>query len=143
MKRLAIFAIAALFSVAAVAQTYPVTTPVYVPNAIGAATTFTAPGVYSFTVAGVNSASVQIAGTCTSLSAALQASDDGSNWTTIGLYPVGPGSASASYVAAVTAPGLWKANIAAYNTVRVNVSALTASCTIRMTGAPGGFSTAF
>lgn len=142
MKRFAtiLIALAGLFIGQAFAQTYPVTTPVYVPNAVGAASTLSAPGTYAFTVSGVNTASVQIAGTCTSLAAALQASDDGTNWTTLGLYPVAPGVATA--VSAVTAAGLYKANVASYNQVRLNVPALTAACTIRMTGSPYGFTNA-
>lgn len=122
------------------AQTYPITTPTYIPNAVLPTQTVSAPATIPFLVNGVGTVSLRVSGTCTSLAATFQASNDGgTNYTAINLYPIATGTSAPTAVASISAAGFWKANTAGYNLVRLNISALSATCTVTMIGAPGGF----
>jgi hypothetical protein len=139
LKSLAIFALAAL-AFGANAQTYAYTNPTYIPNAVDPTVTLTAPGTDPFVINGIGTLTVRVSGTCTSLAGTLQASNDnGTNFTAINLYPIATGTSAPTAVASISAPGFWKANVSGFNLVRVNVTALTATCTISMVGSPHGF----
>lgn len=112
------------------AQTYPVTTPTYTPSAILAPATFTTTGDYVFNVAGVSSVTLRVSGTCTSLVAAPQGSNDATNYSTLPAAPVGGGAS----VTSITGTGFWRLNTAGMNRVRLHITTLAASCTVAMTG---------
>lgn len=132
--------IAVMASGPSVAQTYPTSSPVYVPNAVLAANSLAAPGTFSvFVVNGVQTLSVRVTGTCTSLAATLQASNDGTNFTNINLYPVATGASAPTAVASISAVGFWKSNVAGFTSVKLVASALAATCTVSMVGSPGSF----
>ena len=127
---------AVLFSLAVLCQlsfadaVYPYTTPTYLPNAQAGAATYSAPADYLMTLNGISTVALRVTGTCTSLAASLQASNDGTNWT--GINAASVGSASNSY--AITAPGFWRADVGGASAVRLHITALTASCTVALTG---------
>lgn len=135
------FAIALLASSFAIADaTYPYTNPTYIPNAVSPAISYAAPADYYFTPNGIGTVSLRVTGTCTSLAAVLQASNDsGTNWTAINLYPIATGTTAPVAVASISAVGFWKANSLGYNKLRLHITALTATCTIAMSGTPGSF----
>ena len=120
------------------AQTYPYTNPTYTPNAYGGTQTLSAPGSYMMSLNGIGTVSVRVSGTCTSLAATLQATNDGTNYTNINLYPIATGTTAPVPVASASAPGFWKANTVGYSGVKFNITALTASCSVTMVGTPGG-----
>lgn len=131
---IALVALASIMAVPAFGDaTYPVTKPTYIPTAISSAATYSAPAVYSFTANGLSTVSLRVTGTCTSLAGTLQGSNDGSNWTAINLYPVGGGA----NISAISSTGFWRANASGFSKMRVNITALTASCTVAMAGTPG------
>lgn len=121
------------------AQTYPYQNPTYIPAATLSPTILSAPGAVVYTALGIGTVSVRVSGTCTSLAATLQASNDGTNYTAINLYPVATGTTAPVAVASISAAGFWKANTSGFTTVKVNVTALTAACTVAMSGSPHGF----
>lgn len=109
---------------------YPFTNPTYIPTALVAPATYTAPANYVFTTNGIATASLRITGTCTSLAGTLQGTNDSTNWTPLNIHSVGGGSSATSFSAA----GFWRANVTGFSKVRVNITALTASCTVAMAG---------
>lgn len=137
-QRVLIAAVMALCAVAG-AQTYPYTNPVFTPNAVGPTSTYAAPAQYAFTTIGVGTVSVRVSGTCTSLAAVMQGSNDGTTFTNINLYPIATGTSAPVAVASISAAGFWKANAAGYANVRLNITALTATCNVTMVGSPHGF----
>lgn len=141
LSKLAMFCIAALSAVAlsASAQSYPYQNPTYIPGATLAPVTISAPGSVLFSSNGLATLTVRVSGTCTALAATLQASNDGTNYTPINLYPVATGTSAPTAVATVGAAGFWKANVAGYTSVKLVASALTATCTVAMSGMQGDF----
>lgn len=135
---LAILATSLLAAPVAFAQTYPYSTPSYIPNAYAGTQTLSAPGDVGMTLNGIGTVSVRVSGTCTSLAAVMQATNDGTNYTTINLYPIATGTTAPVAVASASAPGFWKANTVGYSAVRLHITALTASCSVTMVGTPGG-----
>lgn len=121
------------------AQAVPYQNPTYLPNAVLAPVTLSAPGAVNFTNSGGGVMSLRISGTCTSLAATVQGSNDGTNYTVINIYPVASYGASATPASAVAATGFWKSNITGFTNVKVNVTALTASCTFALVGSPLDF----
>lgn len=119
--------------------TYPWTNPSYVPTAVSPPATYTAPAMYNYTIAGIDTLTIRVSGTCTSLAATLQATNDGTNYTAINLYPIATGTTAPTAVASISAVGFWKANTSGYTKVRLNISALTATCTVAMAGDASGF----
>ncbi len=113
---------------------YPYTTPVYIPTAQAGALTYTAPADYTFSLNGVSAVSLRITGTCTSLAASLQGSNDGTNFTPINISSIGAARSSAYTIGA---PGFWRADTSGFTTARVHITALTASCTVSMAGTQG------
>jgi hypothetical protein len=128
---------AASFAPTASAQVYPYTNPSYIPNAIAASATLSAPGTYVFTNSGNGTVAVEIRGTCTGLAATVQGTVDGTTWTAVNIFPVTTGTITAT--SAVSAAGVWRTNAAGFRQMRVNVTVLSASCTFTMIGAPVGF----
>ena len=112
----------------AVAQTYPWNNPTYTPVAIGPSTTYTAPAIYSFNAVGASVVAFQISGTCTSLAATAQVSNNNSTWVTVNVWPVTTGTITAA--ASISAAGIYRINTTAVEYARLNISALTASCSV-------------
>lgn len=136
-----ITSLVAMFAVAAFAQSYPVANPTYIPNADLGVTVFSAPSnSYVMNTSGIGTVTLRVSGTCTSLAATVQGSNDqGTNYTAINLYPIATGTTPPTAVASIAAVGFWKINSVGFNRVRVNISALTATCSFEFLGAPGGF----
>lgn len=141
LKRLHLLALigAMALPTAAVSQPYPTDKASYVPTAVLAPAALSAPGTVVFNVNGLSTVSVRVAGTCTSLAATI----DGTNqrtgtiaWTALQAIPVAGGPV----VTSVGAAGFWKVNASGLTQVRFNASALTASCTVSLAGsaAPDG-----
>ena len=108
---------------------YPVTNAFYTPSAISPAQSFTAPSTaYTVTLQNRGVLGVDINGTCTSLAATIQVSMDGTNWRTVNVYPVVTGAISAA--ASISAAGAYRANVSGAKVARVNISALTAACSV-------------
>ncbi len=139
---LVIASVLAMVSFAALADaTYPYSNPTYIPNADGSAATYSAPSTaYVMTLNSIGTTTLRVSGTCTSLAATVQGSNDqGANYTALNLYPIATGTVAPTAVASISAVGFWKINTAGMNRVRLNISALTATCTVEMLGTPGGF----
>lgn len=141
ISKLGMFAMLALSAVAlsASAQTYPYQNPTYIPGAVLAPVTIAAPGDIAFSSNGLGVVSFRITGTCTSLAAVVQGSNDGTNYTALNAYPVATGASAPVAVASVSAAGFWKSNVEGMTNFRVHVTALTASCTFALAGKSGGF----
>jgi hypothetical protein len=121
-------------SVAIAAPTYPFSNPTYIPTAVSAPVAYTAPGTYIFTANGISTLSMRITGTCTSLSGVLQGTNDDTNWSSLTLHPVTASATTTTPVVAVAAVGFWRASVAGFKSVRLNITALTATCTVAMAG---------
>lgn len=117
------------------AQTYPTTTPTYIPDAVLNAKTFTAPGDYFFLVNGGSTVSFIVTGTCTSLSADVQGAVSRNAGATF-LHLRIRKRASAP-VPLITSTGTYSVVPAGYGVVRVHITALTASCTVQADGSIG------
>lgn len=133
------FVLTLLCANVAFAQAYAYTNPTYIPNATLAPVTLSAPSTVPFQISGVGTVSVRVSGTCTALAAVAQATNDGTNWTTVNLYPIATGTSAPIAVASIAAVGFWKLNASGYSQIRMNVTALTASCTFAIVGHSGGF----
>lgn len=114
--------------------TYPFTNPTYIPTAAGSEINLTAAGTYVFQSNGLAAATVRITGSRAALSATIQGTNDGTNWTTLQAIPVGGGPA----VTTITANGFWTVNVAGFTQARVNVATLTTgNARIQMAGTTG------
>ena len=132
----------AMLSVAAFADaTYPWSTPSYVPTAMSPSATLSAPGTYAMTTQNVNTAIFSVSGTCTALAATPQISVDGTNYFPVNVYPVTAGTTGGTAVAAtsITAAGLYRVNTSGAHSVRLNITALTASCSFAASGTGASF----
>lgn len=114
----------------AAGPSYPSTTPVYIPSAVGTTETYSAPAVYTYKVSGISAVSLRVSGTCTSLAATLQGSNDNVNWTDLPIATVASGIPASS----ISAPGFWRGTTSGLSYARVNITALAASCTVTMVG---------
>ncbi len=141
--RLLKLALAALLlagqAVAAYAQTYPITTPVYIPSAIEQPTTCTTTCDVVFTVSGVSTVTLQLVGSPSGITAAVQGTNEAQSvavptWTALNMVPVNGGSA----VTSTSAVGFWTVNTTGLTKVRAHISSLTGSVTVNMTGSSGG-----
>ncbi len=133
-KLVAAFAMACFSMLALADATYPYTNPTYIPTAVSPAATYTAPADYVFQANGISVATVRITGTCTSLAATVQGSNDGgTNWTDLNAASVSGGASTV----ALSTTGFWRVNASGFNQLRVHATALTASCTIAMAGTTG------
>ena len=115
---------------------YPYTSPVYTPSATSAAQNFTGVGTYTLTLQNRSIAMFDVSGTCTSLAAVIQASADGTNWRTVNVYPVVTGTITAA--ASISGVGAFRANVSGAKVVRMNITALTATCVISASASEGG-----
>ena len=122
-----------LLAASAFAQTYPFTTSVYIPTAQLAPKAFSAPGDYTFSAQNIATATLRVTGTCTGLTAAPQVTNDGTNWTTVNAHPIG---SAAAPVQSLTTTGFWRLNLAGYTYARLHITALSAACTVAMSGTP-------
>ena len=134
MKKILLGLMLSVVAALSFAQTYPYTNPTYIPSAIGPTKTYSAPAVYSFVSQGQAVLSTRITGTCTSLAGTLQGSNDGTNWSNLNLAAIPAGTSSMS----VSAPGFGRSDIGGFSQVRLNITALTASCTVTMAATPTG-----
>lgn len=123
------------------AQSYPFTSPVYRPNATLSPVTLSAPGSVVYIANGLGTVSVRVSGTCTALAATVQGSNDGTNYTAINVWPIATGAAPTS-AASISAVGFWKVNAAGFTNIKVAISALTATCTVAMSGSDVSFNAA-
>jgi hypothetical protein len=141
MKRLALtillVCLGAFTFSAFAANPYPYTNPTYLPNSVATPVTLSAPGDVVLTNSGSGTVAIDIRGTCTSLAGVLQESVDGTNYITVNVFPVTTGSITAA--ASITAAGTWRANIAGSQSVKIHITALTASCTFSAVAAPQSF----
>ena len=126
-----VFAAGLLFAVVAFAQVYPYSNPSYTPMAVLPPVTLSAPGAVVFNNNGSATIGITIQGTCTSLTAVPQVSNDGTNYITENMYPLTVVT-TAGAVLTTSAAGAWHANIQGWRFFRMNVTALTAACTIGM-----------
>lgn len=137
IKRLLAGAIAsALFASVALAQVYPTSNPAYTPTAVLAPVTASAPATPTFQVNGLSTVSVRVTGTCTALAMAAQVTNTRTGsptWTTVPMFPVGGGAS----ITSASAVGFWTFNVGGMTQARLNVSALSASCTFAMAGGAG------
>jgi hypothetical protein len=123
------------------AESYPYTTPTYIPNLRVATVPVAASGVAnnSVNLNNIGTVSLQITGTCTSLLGRLEGSNDGINWVTLNLYP-NAATVVAAAVTSVTTTGFWAANAGGMNYTRFNNSGITGSaCLITGAGSPTAF----
>jgi hypothetical protein len=121
------------------AQTYPITTPVYIPSAIEQPAVCIAACDVVFTVSGVSTVTLQLVGTPAAITASVQGTNEAQSvaaptWTALNMIPVNGGSA----VTSTSAVGFWTVNTTGLTKVRAHVSALTGSVTVNMTGSSGG-----
>ena len=122
-------------NIPASAQVYPNSNPTYIPNARMVAITVASgvPGTKQL-MNSIGTMSLQLTGTCTNLVGRLEASNDSINWVTMNLYPHNA-TAAASAVTSATTAGLWIANSAGVNQVRMNNSGVTGTaCVAAMSG---------
>jgi hypothetical protein len=124
---------------AAVAQTYPTTTPVYIPSAIEGPTTCTAACDVTFVISGVSTVSLQLVGSPGAITASVQGTNQAGSvavptWTTMNMVPINGGSA----VTSTSAVGFWTINTTGLTKIRAHVTALTGSVAVNMTGSSGG-----
>lgn len=115
---------------------YAYTNPTYIPSAISPAQSFSAPGTYAVTLQNGAVAGFAISGTCTSLAATVQVSIDGTNFYAVNVYPVATGTITAA--ASISAAGGYRANVSGAKLVRLNISALTAACSVSAVVTSGG-----
>lgn len=117
------------------AQTYPTTTPVYIPSAILSSTALTAAGDVVYTVSGVNTVSAQFLGTHSVLTGTFQVSNDGgTTYVTAAAVPFGGGTPIGAFTLGA-ANGLWFVNTAGMTNLRVHVTSFTGtSVKVNMTG---------
>ena len=134
-----VLALASMLS--ANAQTYPYTNPTYTPSAIAPAATYTAPAVYSFNAVASSVVAFQVTGTCSSLAAVAQVSNNGTTWVTVNVWPVTTGTITAA--ASISAAGIYRINATAVPYARLNITALTASCTVLGVGDNASWATTY
>lgn len=126
-----LFAVMAFaMSAMAMAQTYPYTTPTYIPTAILAPSTYSAPADPTYLTSGISTVSLRVSGTCTALAGTPQVSNDGTNWSTVDIKPIGGGALAQS----VSGTGMWRVNTSGMTKFRLHITALSASCTVAMAG---------
>lgn len=114
----------------AVSQTYPTSSPVYIPSAVLPKVSLVAAGDYYFSANGVAGASVRFSSVTGTMVASIQGSNDplpianaSANWTAIYAVPAdGSGAGANSF----SANGLWLFNTSGFTRFRVHVSTLTA-----------------
>lgn len=124
---------------AALAQTYPTTTPVYIPSAVELPTTCTAACDVTFTVSGVSTVSLQLVGAPSAITASVQGTNQAPSvasptWTALNMIPINGGSA----VTSTSAVGFWTINTTGLTKIRAHITAITGSVAVNLTGSSGG-----
>ena len=114
------------------AQTYPWQNPTYSPSAIGPTTSYSAPAIYPFNAIASSVVAFQVSGTCTSLAATAQVSNNNTTWVTVNVWPVATGTITAA--ASISAAGIYRINATAVQYARLNITALTAACSVTAVG---------
>lgn len=125
------------FAAQVMAQTRPTTTPTYTPQGALAAQTISASGgTAPFLINGDGELYFRIAGACTGLTAVPQISEFRSGgtlaWTNTGVIQAG-----VARTATITGIGLYRLPVAGLAQVRLNVTAITGSCTLTMIAGAG------
>lgn len=131
-----VVALMTLLNLQAVAQTYPINNPTYVPTAVLAATTLTTAGTVGFNNNGNGTVLIRVAGTNTGLSAVVQVTESRASspsWTTVPVQTVGGG-----IVSTITANGLYRLNINGAAQVRFNLASVTGTNVIVSAAATPG-----
>lgn len=121
----------------AFSQTYPTTNPTYLPAAILGATTLSAAGTVVYQVNGIGTVLVRVTGSGTGIAATMQVATERAgtlNWTTVSVQPLGSVGASRT---AITATGLYRVTVPGASQIRFNLTAVTGSIAISMSGNPG------
>lgn len=103
------------------AQTYPITSPVYMPTGVLAAHTFTTTGDYAFLTGGNGSATVRVSALTGTLVAAVQGTNDNVNWSTLSVTNVTTHGVCA---ASITANAFVGFNIGGLTRFRVHITTL-------------------
>ena len=134
---LSVLAVLALIVPApALAQTYPYSTPTYIPSAVLAPASLSATGSVTFVTNGVGTLTARLTGTYTGLTGIFEGTNEtGSSptWTTLRAVPVGGRVSQLS----VSANGFWRVNATGFARVRFRVTAIsTGSVTVAMAGTP-------
>lgn len=132
--RLALACMLSLVAALAFSQTYPTQNPTYIPTAVlTPPTTLSAPGTVLFRSSNISSATVRVSGTCTSLAAVVQGTNDNTaspTWVTLPGLPIAGGAITS----ALSTTGFWKYDFSGFTQTRVSVTALAASCTFSVAG---------
>lgn len=110
-----------LLTSGALAQPYPTNNPTYTPTP-RLTQAVAAIGSYVFNAQGLGVVSMRTTGTHTGLAGTVQCTNDGTNWTTLQMIPVGGGAAVSSFG---NTNGFWVAVAAGCTQVRANVTVLT------------------
>jgi hypothetical protein len=124
LHKMAVALIGVLIAAPAFAQTYPVTNPTYIPQAVMAATTYTSTGfTTAYQINGVTTLDIGITGTFTVLSAQVQVTESRGTSPTWITLPVD--SADGDRYASITATGSYRVNVSGYAQARLNIVTLT------------------
>jgi hypothetical protein len=111
-------------ALSALAQSYPVNTPTYIPQAILTATTLTTAGTVSFQNNGTGTIYLRVLGTNTGLSATVQTTESRASsptWNTLSVVNETTGARQASIVA----NGLYRVSVPGSAIVRFNLASVT------------------
>jgi hypothetical protein len=124
-------------AVEAVAQTYPVNNPTYIPTAVLAASSLSAPGDVTFNVNGLGSVVMRIAGTNTGVAGTFQVTESRASsptWQTVGVTQIG-GTGGA--ISAITGNGVYRINTTGLAQVRFHLTGIsTGSISVSGSGSP-------
>lgn len=125
------------------AQVYPYSNPTYIPMAVTSSITLPVGASTStkFNLNNVASVTFRVSGTCTSLAAAVQLSNDvtdtKTNWTSVNFWvspALGTAAGTIDADGSLTATGLYKVKTDGATQLRLNVSALVGtSCAVQFT----------
>jgi hypothetical protein len=121
--------------------TYTYQNPTYIPSAISPLKNYTAPADYVLTAHNLDTVTLQISGTCTSLAATMQGTNQSGItptpvWTTLNAWPAAGGASVATF----GGTGTWRVDVAGLSQARLHITALTASCNVIMSGTSGTMS---
>lgn len=113
-------------------QAYPTTSPTYIPNAVGPATTYASSTAdYVLTAQNLGTVEITITGSPVGLVSAPQISNDGTNYTTVFAIPCGGGAPLTS----ITAAGCYRFSAAGSTNARLHITVHTSgSIVVKGTG---------
>lgn len=129
--------IGAMFAVTTFAQTYPVTTPTYIPQAILPAVSYTGIGVTgSYQINGVATLNIAVTGAPVGMTAVVQVTESRASTATWVNLPVD--AIDGDRYLSITATGSYRVNVAGYAQARVNITALSSgTATFAFSGGVG------